>query len=127
MTKKYIVNLDGKRIGTTCFEKADAPMGVAMGLIEFEGISNPYHLIRDYCKNNNVPLNENDPKLEAIFTQSIDGLTVFNEEGIEIKGESATISGFKEEGYYIDIFGIPYLFYGEEFPHHREAYDKQFS
>ena len=125
--KKYIIKLDGKRIGTTNLEKADAPMGVVFGLINFEGINNPYQFLSNYCKNNNILINENDPEVEAIFTQTIDTLTVFNEEGIEIKGVGSAISGFKEEGYEIEILGIPYPFYEEEFPHHREAYDKQFS
>jgi hypothetical protein len=124
MNKKYIVFLDNQRIGTTQFEKADAPMGVVMGLIEFEGVVSPYHLIHNYCENNNVTINEHDPECEVIFTQSIKGLKVFNEAGVEIKGEGVTVSGFQDEGYYINIFGIPYPFYGEEFSHHSEAYWK---
>ena len=126
MSKKYILCLDGKRIGVTHFESADAPMGVVMGVIDFEGIESPYLFFRNYCEENNIVINEDDPEYEAIFTQSIDGLRVFNEDGVEIKGVGATVSGFKEEGYYIDVFGIPYPFYREEFPHHREAYEKQF-
>ena len=127
MNKKYIISLDGNRIGTTNFEKADAPMGVVMGLISFETIDSPYIYFLNYCKNNNIKITENDPDLECIFTQSIEGLKVFNETGIEIKGVGANIYAFKDDGYYIDVFGIPYPFYEEEFPHHREAYEKQFS
>lgn len=35
-------------------------------------------------------------------------------------------SGLKEDGDEIDVFGIPYPFYGDEFPHHQEAYRNQF-
>lgn len=126
MNKKYTVKLEGKRIGITYFERAGAPMGVVVGKILFEGIDSPYQLFRDYCKRNNIAINDNDPKLGAIFTQSIQGLKIFTENGVEIKGLGAAISGFKDEGYEIDVFGIPYPFYGEEFPHHREAYDNQF-
>lgn len=35
--------------------------------------------------------------------------------------------GFRDEGYGITILGVPYPCYGEEFPHHREAYEKQFA
>lgn len=126
MNKKYIVFLDNQRIGTTQLEKADAPMGVVMGLIEFEGVASPYHLFRNYCENNNVPINENDLEDEVIFTESIAGLKVLNEAEVEIKGVGITVSGSKNEGYYVDIFGIPYPFYGEEFSHHCEAYEKQF-
>jgi len=125
--KKYIVKLDERRIGTTNLEKADAPMGVVFGVIDFEGIDNPYQFISNYFKTNNIPVNENDPETEAIFTQTIDSLTVFNEKGVEIKGIGSGISGFKEEGYEIEILGIPYPFYEEEFPHHREAYDNQYN
>jgi hypothetical protein len=127
MSTKYLVVLNNQCIGTTQFEKADAPMGVVMGLIVFEGVASPYQFFCNYCKNNNVSINEDDPECEAIFTQSIEGLKVFNEAGVEIKGEGVTVSGFKDEGYYIEIFGIPYPFYGEEFSHHREAYEQQFS
>lgn len=126
MNKKYIVQLEGKRIGITYFERADAPMGVVMGKIIFEGIDSPYQLFRNYCKKENIAINEDDPKIGAIFTQSIQELKVFTEDGIEIKGAGATISGFTDEGYEIDVFGIPYPFYNEEFPHHRKAYDNQF-
>jgi len=33
MEKEYSIYLDSKKIGTTRLEKADAPMGVAFGLI----------------------------------------------------------------------------------------------
>lgn len=125
--KRYIIKLDGNRIGTTNLENADAPMGVVFGLINFEGINNPYQFLSNYCKNNNIPVNENNPEVESISTQTIDDLTVFNEDGIEIKGAGSAISGFMEEGYEIEIIGIPYPFYEEEFPHHCEAYDKLFS
>ena len=125
--KKYIIEIDGQRIGTTRLEKADPPMGVVFGLIEFEGIDNPYKFISHYCDINGIPVNENDPNLEAIFTQSIEGLSVFNEDGFEVKGVSSGISGFKDEGYEIEIIGISYPFFEEEFPQHVEEYANQFS
>lgn len=126
MNKKYLIKLDGVAIGYTHFESADAPMGVVMGKIIFEGVDSPYTMFKEHCIANEIELNEDDPDLEAIFTQSIDGLQVFRDDGLEIKGVGATIMGFKEEGYEIDVFGIPYPFYGEEFKHHREAYENQF-
>lgn len=125
LDKPYTLILDGKLIGTTYFEKADAAMGVVMGRVHFS-IDSPYRFIRDYCKEHSVPLNTDDPENEAVFTQSIEGLKILTEKGCEIIGVGATISGFAEEGYYIDVFGIPYPVYEEEFPHHMEAYDKQF-
>ena len=35
MAKEYSVSIDSKIIGYTRLEKADAPMGVVFGLIEF--------------------------------------------------------------------------------------------
>lgn len=97
-----------------------------MGKIIFDEVVSPYQLFSKYCKENDIPVNEDDPKQEAIFTQSIDELKVFTEDGIEVKGIGATLYGFKYEGYYIAVFGIAYPFYGEEFPHHCDRYDKQF-
>jgi hypothetical protein len=126
LMKTYIVELNGKRIGTSLLDKADAPMGVVFGSIEFEGISRHYEFLSNYCRDNNVQLNEDNPELEAIFTKTINGLSVFNEEGVEIKGVGSAISGFLDEGYEVEILGIPYPFYEEEFPHHRETYENQF-
>jgi hypothetical protein len=126
MNKKYRIELAGKPIGYTYFESSDAPMGVVIGKVHFEEVKSPYALFKEYCTANEIELNEDDPESEAIFTQSIDRLRVFRDDGLEIKGGGATISGFKEEGYEIDVFGIPYPFYGEEFKHHRDAYENQF-
>jgi hypothetical protein len=126
MDKKYRIELDGNLVGYTYFESADAPMGAVIGKIQFEGISSPYSLFKNHCVEHGVSLNEDDPEIEAIFTQSIGGLRVYRDDGHEIKGAGATIIGFKQEGYEIDVFGISYPFYGEEFKHHWEAYQRQF-
>lgn len=47
--KTYKVVLGDKEIGTSKLEKADAPMGVAFGLIEFKGIEKPYEFFKEYC------------------------------------------------------------------------------
>ena len=126
MSTKYHIYLAGKYLGYTYFESADPSMGVVMGKIYFEDIKSPYSLVRDYCRENGVLLNEDDSELEAISTQSIDALRVVSEKGVEIKGLGSTILGFREDGYEIDVFGIPYPFYGEEFPGHREDYENKF-
>jgi hypothetical protein len=46
--KTYIVVLGDKEIGTSKLEKADAPMGVVFGLIEFNGIETPYEFFKEY-------------------------------------------------------------------------------
>lgn len=123
----YIITLDDKRIGATLFESADPPMGSVTGLISFESIANPYEVFSAYCGKHNVPINDIDPEFEAIFTQAIEDLQAFNDKGVEIKGAGATISGFKDEGYFIDIFGIPNTLFADEFPHHQKRYEESFN
>ncbi|MEZ5427383.1 MAG: hypothetical protein R2747_14020 [Pyrinomonadaceae bacterium] len=126
MRKKYLIKLDGEVIGHTYFERHDAPMGVVLGDIKFEGIESGYAFFRDYCIKHNVPINQDEAEQKFIDTQHIEGIKIISEDGTEIKGEGICVRGFDEEGFEIDVFGIPYPFYGEEFKHHREDYDNQF-
>lgn len=127
MNKTYQIWLGDKEIGASRLEKADAPMGVVFGLIEFNGIALPYSLFRDYCLKNNVTINTDEPELELIDTQVIPELKVFRNDGLEIKGVAGNaICGMKEEGYEVTVLGIAYPFYQEEFPHHVKAYQEMF-
>lgn len=127
MDKEYSIYLDSKKIGTTRLEKADAPMGVAFGLIEFIGIESPYRFFKEYCSKNDITINTDDPEFEFMDTQVIVGLKVLRNDGVEIKGEAGNaISGMKEEGYEISILGIGYPFYEKEFPDHVKAYKEMF-
>ncbi|NME73033.1 hypothetical protein [Flammeovirga aprica] len=127
MEKEYSIYLDSKKIGTTRLEKADAPMGVAFGLIEFKDIESPYLFFKDYCTKNKITIITIDPEFEFIDTQVIPQLKVFRQDGLELKGEAGNfISGMKEEGYEISVLGIGYPFYEEEFPHHVKAYEEMF-
>lgn len=119
MNSKYSIELDKKYIGYTFFESHDAGMGVVMGKVFFEGIKSGYDLFSSYCKENNISLNSDVPEDKFISTQTIDTLKVFNPKGIEIKGVGTYVDGLEEE-FHIVILGIPYPFYGEEFPHHAE-------
>ena len=124
----YRVELDGRSLGETALESADPPMGVVMGKVEFSVTESPYDLFKSYCAANELVINQDEEKLELIDTQNIPGLKVFREDGVEIVGEpGASICGFRDDGYEVTIIGIPYPFYDEEFPHHREAYDEKFS
>ena len=117
----YNIVLEGKKIGTSKLEKADAPMGVAYGLIEFNGIEKPYEFFKEYCLKHNIVINTDDSEFEFIDTQVISELKVFRQDGFEIKGIAGNaIAGMKGEGYEISILGISYPFYEEEFPHHVE-------
>lgn len=123
----YRVELDGKVIGETRLETADPPMGVVGGKVIFSFTDCPYSFFKDYCSSHGVLINLDDAQFGFIATQNIEGLKVFRADRVEIAGiPGASISGLREDGYDITILGVPYPFYGEEFPHHCEAYDKQF-
>jgi hypothetical protein len=124
--KEYHILLDNLPIGITKLEKADAPMGVVFGIIEFKNQNIGYDFIKDYCKSLNIEIADDYPEDKLISTMTIDSLTVKNENGIEIKGMGNQISGMDSDGFEITILGIPYPFYEEEFPHHVETYKNQF-
>ncbi|MDH4472868.1 MAG: hypothetical protein QE487_09685 [Fluviicola sp.] len=121
----YNIFLDDKKIGISFLERADAPMGCVNGQITFVGENFDYDFFSKYCKNNNFKVDEY-PEDKVISTQTIPTLKVINENGTEITGEGCYISGMDSDGYEINIIGIPYPFFGEEFSHHRKAYDDQF-
>lgn len=127
MNKIYNILLNGLLIGTTELEKADAPMGVAFGLIEFNGIESPYEFFKVYCSNNQIELASDYPEDKMISTMSIEELKITSDNGIEIKGVGNQITGMDNEEYEISIFGIPYPFYEEEFPHHVKEYENMFN
>jgi len=113
-------------IGTTQFEKADAPMGVVFGLIEFVDSKMGYDFIKDYCTKKQIDLVSDYPEDKLISTRTIDGLKVVNNAGVEIKGLGNQIDGMDSEGFEISIEGIPYPFYGEEFPNHVIDYENMY-
>jgi hypothetical protein len=123
MSKIYDILLDKKKIGTTRFENADAPMGVVFGKIEFCDPNIGYDFIKDYCKLNNIELADDYPEDKLISTRTIESLSVLNERGLEIKGVGNQISGMDSDEFEITIEGISYPFYEEEFPHHVNDYE----
>ena len=49
--KQYLVCLNGIIIGRTALEKADPPMGVVYGVIDFiDDVESRYEFLLDYCK-----------------------------------------------------------------------------
>ena len=124
--KRYEIFLEDKIIGTTELEKADAPMGVVFGQIEFTNTNFGYDFFKNYCLNNNIELADDYPEDNLISTRTIENLKVVNENGIEIKGLGNQISGMDEEDFEITIEGVAYPFFEEEFPHHVKAYNDQF-
>ncbi len=127
MNKTYNILLNGLLIGTTELEKADAPMGVVFGLIEFSGIESPYEFFKKYCLDKQIELAFDYPEDKLISTMSISELKITSDNGIEIKGVGNQITGMDNEEYEISIFGIPYPFYEEEFPHHVKEYENMFN
>ncbi|MDR3678709.1 MAG: hypothetical protein P4L41_02010 [Flavipsychrobacter sp.] len=123
--KKYNVLLDGEKIGTTALEKADAPMGVVFGVLNFESIQSGYNFFENYCKTNEIDATAY-PENKLISTNEIPNLRVFDSVEKEIIGIACSISGMDSDLFEITILGISYPFYEEEFPHHVQAYHNQF-
>ena len=121
----YIIFLDDTKIGVSALEKADAPMGVVFGNISFLQDSFDYLFFSNYCKRNSITVDE-DPECKFISTQTIPTLKVYNKNGIEIKGIGCYITGIDSEEFEINIIGIPYPFYEEEFPNHVKEYNEMF-
>lgn len=121
----YTIYLDKIKIGISSLEKADAPMGVVCGkIINTENLLN-FIFLSEYCINNDI-IATKYPNDKLIITQFLFNLNVFNEKGVEIKGIGSYIEGMDSEGFEINILGIPYPFYEEEFPHHVKDYENLF-
>jgi len=125
MSKAYNIFLAGKLIGTTSFDKADAPMGVVFGKIVFNEIKMPYDFLRAYCQENEIEF-EDYPDDKLIATQTIPNLTISDAGGREIFGVANQISGMDSDMFELTILGIPYPLFREEFPHHVRAYEERF-
>jgi hypothetical protein len=125
MNKVYNILLEKFKIGTTAFEKADAPMGVVFGNISFVNIPSPYKFFKEYCLLNSIVFTDY-PEDKFISTFDIPNLQIIDLDGIEIKGISNSIAGMDNEDYEISIIGIPYPFYEKEFPHHVKLYNNLF-
>lgn len=115
---KYKVLLDGKEIGATDLEKADPPMGVVLGVIQFRDAETGYDFIKNYTQKNDIPLVADFPDDKLIMTRTIPGLSVVNDLGREITGAGNQITGMDAEGFDVSIEGIPRKVYEHEFPHH---------
>jgi len=125
MNKTYDIFLDENKIGTTELEKADAPMGVALGQIKLMDIISGYEFFKQYCLKNRIEFTDH-PDDKLIMTSSIPNLKVTDKYGVEIKGIGTDISGMDSNTFDITIVGIAYPFYEEEFPHHVKAYNEMF-
>lgn len=127
MNKIYNILINELLIGTTELEKADVPMGVVFGLIEFNGIESPYEFLKEYCLNKQIELTSDYPEDKMISTMSIPELKITRDNGIEIKGIGNQITGMDNEEYEVSIFGIPYPLYEEEFSYQVKEYENMFN
>jgi len=124
--KLYDILLDNKKIGMTELEKADTPMGVVFGKIKFINIISGYDFFRTYCLTNDIEIISDFPDDRFITTTNIPNLRVIDLNGIEIRGQGVNIGGMDSDCFEVTIWGVPYPFFAEEFPHHMRAYEDQF-
>jgi hypothetical protein len=112
---RFEVKLGNKIIGFSELEGGDAPMGVAGGRFY---ATPTYSSIQPHC------LKHRDHWV------SMPGLTVSVADGVPIECLSVQIIDFSpelgESGIEIYLNGIPYPLYEDLFPHHVQAYKKQF-
>ena len=125
-SKIYTIILEENIIGTTELEKADAPMGVVFGKINFINIKSGFEFFKEYCEKNNIEF-EFYPEEKIISTRYIPNLKIIDEEKIEIVGNGNYIDGMDNDIYEINIFGIPYPLYEEKFPEHVKKYKEMFN
>ncbi|PBJ07335.1 hypothetical protein [Flavobacterium sp. ACN6] len=121
----YNIFLDNQKIGNSHLEKADAPMGVVSGKINFTEVDLDYNYFSNYCKKNSIKTDESKED-KFISTQIIPALKVYNSKEVEIKGIGCYIEGIDSEEFEINIIGIPYPLYEEEFPQHVNEYRESF-
>lgn len=125
-TKQYKLFLDDKLIGTTEFEKADAPMGTVFGQIHLINITSGYEYFKNHCSENNIELTTDYPEDKLIATQTIKNLKVLNANGIEINALGNQISGMDSDDFEITMVGVSYPLFEEEFSNHVKTYRNQF-
>lgn len=122
MNTTYRIEIDGKIIGETLLEKADAPMGVLIGKIHFHGITSGYQFFKEFATANSIELNLDDPEFSAIETQTIPELKVIRQDGKEIHGQGNYVGGMDSDYFEITILGYPYPDFENDFPEHSNAY-----
>jgi len=101
-------------------------MGVVFGNINFIDETYNYQFFKDYCLAKKIVF-EDGPEDKFISTFNIPDLQIKNPSTeTEIKGLSSYIEGMDKYGFEINVVGIAYPFYGEEFPHHVDFYNNMF-
>lgn len=105
-------------VGHSALELGDAPMGVAFGkFIPVEG----YQDIQRECQSN-----REDQSGLALSVKTPSGMQIPCV-GVGILDLSDEFEDCEAEPIEVTVFGIPYPLYGELFPGHVAAYDKQWN
>lgn len=118
MEKVYDIFLGEHRIGTTLFEKADAPMGVVVGRLRFLDDGSPYAFLKSYCEKRGIAFTHYPQDL-VIAVYGMPGLRVLNARGVEITGVAGnSIEGMDSDVYEVTIAGVTRPSFDEEFPEH---------
>ncbi len=113
---RFEVKLGNETIGFSELEGGDAPMGVAGGRF----LPTPaYCSIQSYC----IAHRDCWVSIPGLTVSVVGGAPIECSGGVEISDFSPELG---EGGLEVSINGIPYPRYGELFPHHVEAYKKQF-
>ena len=99
-------------------EKADVPMGVVFGQIEFENIDNAYTFFKTYCLQNQIGITDYKED-KFLTTRHISNLKVFDsDDNTEIKGSAVSVSGQGMKDFEIAIEGLPHNIFAFKFRHH---------
>lgn len=97
-------------------------MGCVLGQIKLNDTKFGHDFFKEYCLKNKIEFdNYEDEKI--ISTRDIPNLKVVDVNNIVIKGLSCFIDGMDSDAFYINLEGIPYPFYEEEFPNHVRTYN----
>jgi hypothetical protein len=113
---RFEVKLGNEIIGFSELEGGDAPMGVAGGRFS---PTPGYTSIQPYC----IAHRDCWVSIPQLTVSLVGGMPIECSGGIQIIDFSPELG---EAGIEIYLNGVPYPRYGELFPHHLEAYDKQF-
>jgi hypothetical protein len=118
----YQIWLADTLIGTTLLEKADPPMGCVIGQIVPIISDFGYDYIKRMYVSQNIGLAYDYPDNKLLATRATKLLSVITPDGMVIKCLGNQITGMDRDRFEIALEGVPYPFYGVEFPKHCADY-----
>src|ERR1700730_9314100 len=112
----FEVKLGSELVGSTELEGGDAPMGVAFGRL----LPTPlYASIQPYC----IKHRDRWVAIPGLTVEAAGGVPIECSGGVQIIDMSPELG---EQGIHIHLNGVTNPPYAQLFPHHVEAYRKQF-